>query len=153
MFEDHVRITRVYGIYGVKLMLMNMLKDLYMRYRVIGTFILLLICIGFYVIIILEFEMPIFNITGLFEAVFHIIVTMTTVGYGDKSAQSSIGQTSMVAAVYFGVVFEGLFLIAWSKFTTMEWNEQQAYLLIQRINYKEIMKNCSASIFSTERRL
>jgi hypothetical protein len=29
----------------------------------------------------------------------------------------------MVAAVYFGVVFEGLFLIAWAKYTSMDWNE------------------------------
>lgn len=65
---------------------MNMLKDLYMRFRVIGTFILMIICICFYSVIILEFEMPIFNIESHFEAFFHIIVTMTTVGYGDKSA-------------------------------------------------------------------
>jgi hypothetical protein len=71
--------------------MMNMLKDLYMRYRVLGTIVLLMICIGFYSVIILEFEMPIFNIENIFEAVFHTVITMTTVGYGDKSAQSSIG--------------------------------------------------------------
>jgi hypothetical protein len=46
----------------------------------------MIICICFYSVIILEFEMPIFNIESHFEAFFHIIVTMTTVGYGDKSA-------------------------------------------------------------------
>ena len=91
IFEDKVRIKRIYGIYGVHLLFINMMKDIYMRYRVAGTFILMMICIAFYSIIILEFEMPIFNIESHFEAFFHIIVTMTTVGYGDKSAASSIG--------------------------------------------------------------
>ena len=34
MFEDQVKIARVYGMYMVKLDMMMMLKNLYMRYRV-----------------------------------------------------------------------------------------------------------------------
>ena len=98
--------------------------------------ILMCLSICFYVNILTEFEMPIFNLKGALESVFHIVVTMTTVGYGDKSALSAIGQTSMVFAVYFGVVFEGMFLIAWSKFIAFDENELQAFIILQRCKFK-----------------
>lgn len=87
MFEDQVKIARVYGMYMVKLDMMMMLKNLYMRYRVSATFLLMCLSVCYYVNILTEFEMPIFNLTGgTLEAVFHTIITMTTIGYGDKSA-------------------------------------------------------------------
>ena len=86
MFEDQVKITRVYKLYMVRLDMMMMFKNLYRRYQVLATFILMCMLIGYYVNILLEYEMPIFNIVGFLEAIFHIVITMTTVGYGDKSA-------------------------------------------------------------------
>ena len=121
----------------VKLDMMMMLKNLYMRFRVSATFTLLCFSVAYYLNILTEFEMPIFNLSGgTLEAIFHTIITMTTVGYGDKSAQSTVGQTSMALAVYFGVVFEGMFLIAWSKFVAFDENEEQAFIVIKRCNTK-----------------
>lgn len=55
---------------------------------------------------------------------------MTTVGYGDLSVVSFIGQTAMIAATFFGVVFEGLFLVAWANFIKLDQMEHDAFLLI-----------------------
>ena len=148
MFEDQVKITRVYSLYRVKLDFMMMLKNLYNKYQVLATMSLMCLSICYYVNILTEFEMPVFNLNGVLEAVFHTIVTMTTVGYGDKSAISSVGQTSMVCAVFFGVVFEGMFLIAWAKFIKLDDNEQQAFIVLQRAKFKKEMKVYSARIFA-----
>lgn len=120
IFEEKVRLERIYRIMGISdFKFLNMLKDLYRRYSVLGTFILMLISVFFYVCILMEYEIKIKNLTSIYETFFHVVICMTTVGYGDKSAKSQVGQTSMVFCVYFGVIFEGLFLIAWSKFIEM----------------------------------
>lgn len=46
----------------------------------------------------------------------------------------------MIMATFFGVVFEGLFLVAWANFIKMDQMENDAFLLIQRCIIKKTMK-------------
>ena len=88
IFEEKVRLSRIYSIMGVNFKFMNMLKDLYRRFPVLGTSILMIISVYFYVQILMEYEIKINNISSIYESFFHVVVCMTTVGYGDKSALS-----------------------------------------------------------------
>ena len=152
IFEEKVRLSRIYSIMGVNFKFMNMLKDLYRRFPVLGTSILMIISVYFYVQILMEYEIKINNISSIYESFFHVVVCMTTVGYGDKSALSQVGQTSMVFCVYFGVVFEGLFLIAWQKFTSMDQLEADSFLMINRCLEKQNMQRAVAQRFMILRR-
>ena len=68
--------------------MINMLKDLYRRFSILGTFVLLSISVCFFMMILVEYEIKIKNLTSVYECGFQVIVNMTTVGYGDKSAVS-----------------------------------------------------------------
>ena len=115
---------------GNEFIFMSMLKDLYRRYPVKGTFVMLGLSIFMFLVILIEFDMKLMNIESTLQTFYYIIVTMTTVGFGDLSVVSFIGQWAMIMATFFGVVFEGLFLVAWANFIRMDPMENDSFLLI-----------------------
>ena len=64
----------------------------------------------------MEFETLNQNLQSSAEMVYYLVVTMTTVGYGELYPSGDLGQLIILTSIVFGVLFEALFLIAWQRF-------------------------------------
>ena len=83
-YMDQVKLRRVLKLYGiVNIKFSNMFKNLMKQRDVAFTVILLIISLTLFTIFIMEYETKNFNITSMPEALYFLIVSMTTVGYGD----------------------------------------------------------------------
>ena len=58
----------------------------------------------------------------MFETTYYLVITMTTVGFGDIHADSFNGQNSIILATCAGVIFEGMFLTAWANYIELDIN-------------------------------
>ena len=122
-YKDQVKLRRILNMYGiVNIKFLNIARNLYKWHDVSFSFILLILSLAFLVIQIIEFEMKNENIQSIPEAIYFLIVTMTTVGYGEFSPLGKKGQLTIVSAISLGVIFEGMFLIAWQRYMSMDSN-------------------------------
>mmetsp|Transcript_23041 Transcript_23041/g.35630 ORF Transcript_23041/g.35630 Transcript_23041/m.35630 type:complete len:229 (-) Transcript_23041:299-985(-) len=151
-FYDKVKMSRIYRITGSKFRFINMIKDIYREYAEKATATLLILCLIFFVVVLVEFELKINTFDSIRYTIFYTIITMTTVGYGDSVVLSNIGYISMVMATFLGVIFEGFFLLAWSNFTNMTKSERSAFTLLKRLKLKEQMKELAVKMFIVVRR-
>jgi voltage-gated potassium channel Kch len=97
-----------------------MFRNLMKVHDVLFTCILVVITLALYVILIMEFETKNLNIASLPEGIYFLIVTMTTVGYGDLWPLGNKGQLTILNSIMLGVIFEGMFLIAWKNYMEMD---------------------------------
>lgn len=93
-----------------------LIKTIYQKYKVLGTSLICVISLVSFMTLMVEIEMRIKVTNSLLENLYYLVVTMTTVGYGDISAKSFVGRYSIIIATCFGVIFEGMFLTAWAGF-------------------------------------
>jgi voltage-gated potassium channel len=113
-FPDQVKLRRVLKMYGlVNINFMHIFRSLYAKHDVSLSVITLIIFIVTLLIMIMQFEMRNENILSLQEGVYFLVATMTTVGYGDYFPLGQKGKLSAISSIALGVVFEGMFLIAW----------------------------------------
>ena len=97
-----------------------MLKTIYQKYKVMGTFVLCSISIISLTTLMIDFEMNINVLQSVFETCYYLVITMTTVGFGDIHADSFTGQNSIIMATLLGLIFEGMFLTAWSDYIELD---------------------------------
>ena len=109
-------LKRVLNFFDCETGFLIMMKTIYQKYKATGTSVLCVLSVAAFAVLLIEFEMNI-NVThSLFETGYYLVVTMTTVGYGDYHADSFMGQQSIVLATFCGVIFEGMFLVAWADY-------------------------------------
>jgi hypothetical protein len=90
-FKDQVAVARVCDFMGVQLDSVLMMKTLFNSYSARATTILVFLSLLMFLCYQMEFEMNIFTLQSIFESVYYIIMTMTTVGFGDIFAKSYFG--------------------------------------------------------------
>ena len=152
-YMDQVKLRRVLKLYGiVNIKFSNMFKNLMKQRDVAFTVILLIISLTLFMIFIMEYETKNFNITSMPEALYFLIVSMTTVGYGDFFPLGQKGQMTMLSSIALGVVFEGMFLIAWARFIQFDSSQENAFLLICRCNLKKDMQRHAGHLLTNNRK-
>lgn len=80
------------------------------------------------------------NFYHITTSMWNILITMTTVGYGDLYAMSHTGRFIAVAAAFWGVFLLSLFILALFSMFKLNSSEEKAYNLLQRLMAKEEMK-------------
>ena len=65
---------------------------------------------------------------------------MTTVGYGDFYPQTHLGRFVGIIICLWGSFFVSLFVVTLTNLLLFEANEEKAYKLLARLNYKEQLK-------------
>lgn len=67
----------------------------------------------------------------------NMLITMTTIGYGDYSAQSQLGRMLAILIAFWGVFYVSLFVVALTNVLNFDCPEKKAFMLLQRLSAKE----------------
>ena len=149
-FDDRLIMARIHRIMGVDFQLHQMVKNLYqMNPLFFGSFLSFILTCLFS---ILAFEYEIYNplIMSLGDSIWYVFITVMTVGYGDIYAISYLGQITMIIATFSGIVFSSIFVVCVDEFLKMSENEKKAFMMLNRIKYKqEVIKN-SIGFFTSQ---
>lgn len=85
------------------------------------------------------------NYNSFYTSFWNVIITMTTVGYGDVYPKSIGGRILGMTMCIWGVLLMSLFVVTVSQQLELTTMQQNAYVLIQRIVYKDALKRVAAS--------
>ena len=104
----------------------------------------MMISVAIYGFLLRVFEMPLSVVSGQdysYENSFwNVIVTMTTVGYGDFFPKTTCGRIVGVFICLWGVVVVSIFVVTITNMLAFDPTEEKTYSLLQRLSYKEELK-------------
>jgi Ion channel len=78
-----------------------------------------------------------------------IIVTLTTVGFGDYYPKTVQGRIVGFICCFWGTFIVSYFVVTVTNILTFSAPEEKSYILLQRLHYKELMKEHAASVLSS----
>ena len=108
------------------------------------AFILILLCTGYSIRI---FERPANNILDNYiDCLWYIIITMTTVGYGDITAKTVGGRIFSILSCLGGSFLTGMIIVTISNFLELETYEVKILNLLDKSYYLEEKKKLSQQI-------
>lgn len=100
-------------------------------------YVVLVICLGFSILLfgfaLRTFERPYtspsrrFNFNYLWNSFWCVVVTMTTIGYGDIYPQTHLGRLVIIVACIWGVFILSLFVVALNNTITLSKEESKAF--------------------------
>jgi len=107
----------------------------------------LVVCILFFAGLIYYVEWVIFDnyeFDNIFKASWFVLVTLTTVGYGDITPTSWLGQSIAAVAVLSGVLFMAMPITIVGNSFAVVWEEREALKVVLRVQRLLLMRNLHA---------
>ena len=86
-------------------------------------------------------------------AMWNVMITMTTVGYGDFYPTSHMSRLIGVVVAFWGVFFVSLFVVALNSLLALDSAESKAILLLKRVKFKDSLKQESAGMLISSYRM
>jgi voltage-gated potassium channel Kch len=88
------------------------------------------------------YERPLSDVSGhnfnkYATSVWNIVVTMSTVGYGDVFPKTRFGRILGAFLCVWGVVVESMFVVTLSQFLEFTPPQKNSYTLLQRLFYRD----------------
>ena len=77
------------------------------------------------------------NIT---TAMWNVIITLTTVGYGDYYPKTNCGRIIGIITAFWGVFFVSLFVVALTNTLDLEESELRAFILLRRLFIRKVLR-------------
>ena len=68
----------------------------------------------------------------------NVIITLTTVGYGDYYPKSTFGRIIGILTAFWGVFFVSLFVVALTNTLDFEESELRAFILLKRLFTRKV---------------
>ena len=123
-----------------------------MPFRMLGLSLLSGMLIGGFCLRI--FERPMVTYTGqdfseYGNTMWLILVTMTTVGYGDYFPVTLPGRMFGIVMCLWGVLIISMFVVALTTLLNLESAEEKSLLILQRLGFKEDMKTLAAHVLTS----
>ncbi len=78
-----------------------------------------------------------------------IIVTLTTVGFGDYYLKTVNGRIVGFIACFWGTFVVSYFVVTVTNILTFSAPEEKSYILLQRLHHKERLKEFAANVLSS----
>ena len=99
------------------------------------------------------FERPLSEVSGqnfnyFWTAIWNVFITMTTVGYGDTFPKSYGGRILGTFIWVWGVLLVSLFVVTVTEALEFESSEKNSYMLIQRLKYREGLRESAAQVIA-----
>lgn len=110
-------------------------------------------------LLMLSYQLRIFErkVTYAFNdittAMWNMLITMTTIGYGDYAAGSHMGRLIAIIIAFWGVFYVSLFVVALNNILNFDSPEQKAFMLLTRLCAKEQLRTEAAGMLSSAYRL
>lgn len=109
------------------------------------------ICIGGFLLRV--FEQPLKDVSGqdftLSNSFWNVIVTMSTVGYGDFFPKTTFGRFIGVLICLWGVVVVSIFVVTVTNMLAFDPTEEKTYSLLQRLSHKEELKKQATRVLAS----
>lgn len=113
----------------------------------------LLFSVLFFSSIILIIERPISKITSnelddWEQVIWYVVITMTTIGYGDRVADTLPSRFFVMVLVIWGNFWSSTFLSSVFPYIEQDLREEKAFNLLTRIEHKKSLREISSKIIS-----
>jgi hypothetical protein len=99
------------------------------------------------------FEQPLKDVSGqdftLSNSFWNVIVTMSTVGYGDFFPKTTFGRFVGVLICLWGVVVVSIFVVTVTNMLAFDPTEEKTYSLLQRLSHKEELKKQATRVLAS----
>lgn len=100
------------------------------------------------------FEGPVSAASGqdfnsMVNSCWNVLITMTTVGYGDIYAKSFMGRLVAIIVSFWGVFIVSFFVVTLNNMLTFSPNEEKSYNLLLRLHYKMELKFKATQVLSS----
>ena len=89
----------------------------------------------------------------VWNCMWYIFVSMTTVGYGDMFACTQVGRVVAIFACLVGAYFVAMMMVFMTQITTLEENEKKAYSLINRLKIRKQLLEIRSKIVCSSLRM
>lgn len=104
------------------------------------TIVYLVIFTSIIIFTMVLIEIDCFTLSNFNDSAWYVLITMTTVGYGDFFTKNLFGKCAMTIATFIGAICTSVYLTAVTNFLNMEYFERQAFAVIQRGIIKNELK-------------
>mmetsp|Transcript_19027 Transcript_19027/g.21346 ORF Transcript_19027/g.21346 Transcript_19027/m.21346 type:complete len:205 (-) Transcript_19027:90-704(-) len=98
------------------------------------------------------FEQPLKGVSGqdfsYSNSVWNVIVTMSTVGYGDFFPKTIFGRFVGVLICIWGAAVVSIFVVTVTNMLAFDPTEEKTYSLLQRLSYKEELKRKATKVLA-----
>ena len=86
------------------------------------------------------------NFRNLTTSGWTVIITLTSVGYGDYYPKSDCGRLIGIITAFWGVFFLSLFVVALTNTLELNESELRSFILLRRLFTRNDLRECSAKI-------
>jgi len=76
----------------------------------------------------------------MINCMWNVIITLTTVGYGDLYPKTLMGRIVGVVIAFWGVFIVSFFVVTLNNMLSFSPNEEKSYNLLLRLYYKQELK-------------
>jgi len=83
------------------------------------------------------------------NTIWNVLVTMTTVGYGDYYPKTNMGRVVGIIIAFWGVFIVSLFVVSLSNMFEFDQGEQKAFTLNERLQAKENLRVEAANVLGS----
>jgi hypothetical protein len=78
----------------------------------------------------------------------NVIVTLATVGFGEFTLKTSLGRLVGLITAFWGTFIVSYFVVTVTNMLTFASPEEKSYILLQRLHYKEELKEYAVNVLS-----
>ena len=79
----------------------------------------------------------------------NVIVTLATVGFGEFTLKTSLGRLVGLITAFWGTFIVSYFVVTVTNMLTFAAPEEKSYILLQRLHYKEELKEYAVNVLSS----